>query len=111
MEPADKPRVLARAAPAAMRLTATAAEVAALLSCAESTFREKRQRLERDHGFPPRLPGCNGWSLPAVRRWIATNGATYLPSDHPREYASIEIATDLSPAARRLLDEYGRNTA
>lgn len=57
----------------------TAAEVAVWLRCSEETFRNKRRDLE-GHGFPPKLPGVNGWSRAAVLRWIETNGATFLPA-------------------------------
>lgn len=96
------------------KLTATAAEVAAMLGIAEGTFREKRARLTAEHGFPPRLPGCNAWSRPAVRRWIATNGGTYLPSDmHPLHTVDAgPLSLDaLNPEASQLLADYGRKSA
>ncbi len=46
-----------------------AAEVAKKLSCNETTFRNKRRKLETEHGFPPKLPGFNAWSEPAVDRF------------------------------------------
>lgn len=110
MEPAEKPRAFAPKPAQSARLTAPAAEVAAMLGCAEATFREKRLRLERDHGFPPRLPGCNRWSLPAVRRWISTNGGTYLPADSTHNDRH-EHGLDLTVEARDLLESYGRKSA
>lgn len=59
-----------------------AATVAALLNCSEGAFRNKRRNLERD-GFPPKLPGCNGWSRAAVMRWIDTNAGRDLPEPAP----------------------------
>lgn len=44
------------------------------------SFLNARARLEAQ-GFPPKLPGINGWSRAAVLRWVATNGATFLPAD------------------------------
>ncbi|WP_067216639.1 helix-turn-helix transcriptional regulator [Stappia indica] len=100
--------------PSSPKLTATAAEVAALLGIAEGTFREKRARLTAEHGFPPRLPGCNAWSLPAVRRWIATNGGTYMPADlhplHTVDAGPLSLDT-LNPEASQLLSDYGRKSA
>lgn len=93
--------------------TIKALEVAQLLGCTETTFRSKRRKLEAEHGFPPKLPGCNGWSLPAVERWIATNGNTYLPGS-PEDVA---VGTDphfieiISDAADRLASEFGRSAA
>lgn len=46
----------------------------------ENSFRAHRAELEKN-GFPAKLPGIDGWSRPAVERWIATNGATHLPAD------------------------------
>lgn len=71
----------------------TAEQVAILLNCAESTFRAKRLDLERQHNFPPKMPGCNGWSKPAISRWIETNGETYLPKS-PNEAAVLKQAAD-----------------
>uniref|UniRef100_UPI003BAC51B3 helix-turn-helix transcriptional regulator n=1 Tax=Stappia sp. TaxID=1870903 RepID=UPI003BAC51B3 len=101
-QPGDSPT--ASASP----LTLTAAQVAGLLGCQESTFREKRRRLEHDHGFPARLPGCNAWSAPAVRRWIATNGLTFMPPDIARDERHEATATI---AASELLAAYGRADA
>lgn len=36
-------------------------------------FHANRARLEA-HGFPPKLPGLNGWSYAAIMRWIENNG-------------------------------------
>lgn len=82
----------------------SAGDVAILLNCSEATFRAKRALLERDHNFPAKMPGCNGWSEPAVCRWIETNGETYLP----------EMKDDrevLARAADALGDEYAGRAA
>lgn len=64
------------------RLVIKAVAVARLLGYkSENTFRNKRLLLEEEGGFPRKLPGINGWSRPAVERWIETNGGTYLPAD------------------------------
>jgi predicted DNA-binding transcriptional regulator AlpA len=56
-----------------------AGEVADLLGyrCTAS-FYSRREALEAA-GFPPRLPGVNGWSRAAILRWIDSNGASYAP--------------------------------
>lgn len=51
----------------------------ALGETSERTFDNKRATLERDHGFPTKLPGLKRWSRSAVNRWIDTNGETYMP--------------------------------
>lgn len=90
-------------------LVITAAEVAGLLHCGEATFRAKRRDLERDHGFPPKLPGCNGWSKPAVRRWIETNGGSFLPAGdagHQTISGDAGGQTVIGEAAEALAQEY-----
>lgn len=59
----------------------TAVQVAELLGwqSADSFYRH-RKALEA-HGFPRKLPGINGWSRPAILRWVRTNGETHLPAD------------------------------
>jgi hypothetical protein len=59
------------------RLVISAVEVAALLGfrCRESFSRQRRETLEAA-GFPKKLPGLNGWSKPAILRWLESNGAT-----------------------------------
>ncbi|MEQ9244503.1 MAG: hypothetical protein RLO21_00795 [Nitratireductor sp.] len=89
-------------APAPAVLSATG--VARLLNLNESYFRNRRATLERDHGFPPKLPGINGWSKAAVMRWISTNGETYLPGQPRAEHSSEEVS--ITVAARALEDEY-----
>lgn len=56
------------------RQVISAVEVARLLNyrCRES-FQNKRQALEAQ-GFPTKLPGLNGWSKPAIMRWLESNG-------------------------------------
>lgn len=73
----------------------SASQVADMLNCSEATFRAKRRELEVDHNFPPKLPGCNGWSLPAVSRWIETNGETYLPPQPDDTAALAEAAAGI----------------
>lgn len=60
--------------------TLNAAGVAELLGIGEDYFRSIRKKLE-DNGFPRKLPGLSKWSKPAVRRWIRTNGETFLPAE------------------------------
>jgi len=50
-------------------------DVAKLLLMAPETFSRKRPELEQA-GFPPKLPGINGWSLACVTTWIESNGQT-----------------------------------
>lgn len=57
-----------------------AGEVAELFGWTITHFYTQRPKLEREGGFPPRLPGVAGWSRAAVLRWIDTNGATHLPA-------------------------------
>ena len=78
--------------------------VAEKLGLAEATFRGKRRRLEDEFGFPPKLPGCNAWSEPAVDRWITTNGETYLPGtreEHVIADAANRLATEFGPKQGR----------
>jgi hypothetical protein len=74
------------------RQVISAIEVARLLryKCRES-FLNKRVALEA-HGFPPKLPGLNGWSRPAIMRWLENNGGLL---------AGAEPAPDLTPLQRR----------
>lgn len=88
----------------------TAEEVAERLQIAESTFRNKRRQLEAKHNFPPKMPGCNGWSEPAVTRWIETNGAAYLPDPDP-VYGSTIDRRLIEDAAGQLAKDFGRNAA
>lgn len=61
-------------------LTYSDQEVAAILGCSPKTFLNRRRtELEREHNFPPRLPGTRVWSGPALRRWLETNGIDYEP--------------------------------
>lgn len=57
------------------RQVISAVEVAALLGyrCRESFSRDRREALE-NAGFPKKLPGLNGWSKPAIMRWLENNG-------------------------------------
>lgn len=59
--------------------TLTRTEVCELLNISERTFDNKRSTLERDFGFPPKLPGLKCWSRAAVTRWVTTNGETFMP--------------------------------
>lgn len=61
-------------------LTLTAADVAATLGMARTTFHRRRPELER-LGFPPRLPGTAVWSAWQVRQWIRANGAAPPPAN------------------------------
>lgn len=72
------------------RQVLNALEVARLLRyrCRE-TFHKKQAELEAA-GFPTKLPGLNGWSKPAIMRWLENNGK-------PAAAAS----NDDAPAARK----------
>ena len=61
-------------------LVLTMGQVAHLLGMGEVTFRNRRAALERDCGFPAKLPGIGKYSLPAVTRWVETNGVTHEPA-------------------------------
>lgn len=65
------------------RQVISAADVAALLNyrCRES-FSKKRVALEAE-GFPKKLPGLNGWSRPAIMRWLESNGTGASNDDTP----------------------------
>lgn len=67
----------------AERQVVSAIEVAALLNfrCRES-FSKKRVALEAK-GFPKKLPGLNGWSKPAIMRWLENNGQAASNDDAP----------------------------
>ncbi|WP_029061732.1 hypothetical protein [Labrenzia sp. DG1229] len=88
----------------------TAEEVAERLQLAERTFRNKRRHLEEHHNFPPKMPGCNGWSEPAVTRWIETNGNGYLPAPDP-VYGTTVDRRLIEDAAGNLAKEFGRTAA
>lgn len=88
----------------------TAEEVAERLLISEATFRNKRRSLEMKHGFPPKMPGCNAWSEPAVARWIETNGRSYLPEPDPKYGSSVDRKL-IENAAGALAEEFGRDAA
>ncbi len=77
----DHSQHTAPAGPAASPMTLDADGVAGLLGLTRRYFFDIRRRLEDEHGFPTAIPGLQKWSRPAVRRWIATNGRTFLPAD------------------------------
>ena len=88
-------------APVPLRPVVSAEEVAEMLHWSSAaTFYTKRPMLEAK-GFPPKLPGINGWSRAAVLRWIETNGQTYLP-------AMPEIAGGIGEGAIELERRYAR---
>ncbi|NUR12326.1 MAG: hypothetical protein HOQ20_10865 [Bradyrhizobium sp.] len=64
-------------------LVISSTEVAELLRyrCRES-FSRKRRALEAI-GFPKKLPGLNGWSRPAIERWLENNGQVASNDDTP----------------------------
>lgn len=72
------------------RLVISAAEVAGLLGrrCVES-FYNNRKKLEAA-GFPPKLPGINGWSRAAITRWIEANGAVSDNDEPAKEPTALE---------------------
>jgi hypothetical protein len=67
-----------------------------MLNVVTGSFYSRREQLEA-LGFPPKLPGLNGWSRAAILRWIETNGGTYLPA-----------APSVDDAASALEREYAR---
>jgi predicted DNA-binding transcriptional regulator AlpA len=78
-------------------LVITAGQVAHLLNISEPTFRQRLKALATVD-FPPKLPGLNGWSLPAVTRWIETSGRTSEPPEAlmALDAISLEIETAYS---------------
>lgn len=88
----------------------TAEEVAERLQISERTFRKKRRQLEAQHNFPPKMPGCNGWSEPAVTRWIETNGTAYLPDPDPVHGTAVDKRL-IEDAAGRLAKDFGKDAA
>lgn len=73
----------------APRLTWPKASVAHALGISEATFDKKRAILEREHGFPAKLPGLNMWSIPAIRSWISSNGQSIAPLPVPNDDPEI----------------------
>jgi len=58
----------------AERQVISAIEVARLLNwTCRVSFDNHRLELEAN-GFPKKLPGINGWSKPAIMRWLEING-------------------------------------
>lgn len=84
------PVELESSAYAAPRHVLKRGEVAELLRLSEYTFGEKRLQLE-ERGFPRKLPGINGWSAAAVRRWIETNGETHRPAANAIDRAAVQL--------------------
>lgn len=64
------------------RQVVNAQQVAALLGFRSVTSfsTERRTRLEAN-GFPAKLPGLNGWSRPAIMRWLEANGETAMSTE------------------------------
>ncbi|AID30834.1 hypothetical protein MCHK_3027 [Mesorhizobium huakuii 7653R] len=73
------------------RQVISAVEVAALLGyrCRESFSRTRRETLEAA-GFPRKLPGLNGWSKPAIMRWLESNGELASNDDKPAGKTPLE---------------------
>ncbi|RUV57632.1 MULTISPECIES: hypothetical protein [unclassified Mesorhizobium] len=73
------------------RQVISAVEVAALLGyrCRESFSRSRREALEAA-GFPKKLPGLNGWSKPAIMRWLENNGELASNDDAPTQPTPLE---------------------
>lgn len=73
------------------RQVISAVEVAAMLGfrCRESFSRSRREALEAA-GFPRKLPGLNGWSRPAIMRWIENNGETAANDPTPPVQTPLE---------------------
>lgn len=93
----ETPQVAVPAMPVP-RPVITAGTVAMLLNRTENWFFERRDVLEKHHGFPPKLPGLAGWSYACVMRWIETNGQTFLPSGAD---AAVEPGGKVTPLTRR----------
>lgn len=91
--------------PELQRQVLTAEEVGQVIGCSAATFLNKRRQLE-EHGFPPKLPGCNGWSRPAVMRWISTNGASYQPGKPEPELSVTIDPIELDDLTSRLEADY-----
>lgn len=53
--------------------------VAEILHITTEHFYSRKKQLE-NLGFPPKLPGVNGWSRATIMRWIETNGGSYQPA-------------------------------
>lgn len=73
------------------RQVISSVEVAALLGyrCRESFSRARRETLEAA-GFPKKLPGLNGWSKPAIMRWLENNGELAGNDDKPAQKTPLE---------------------
>ncbi len=72
-----------------------AQQVAALLGFRSVTsFSTRRRRELEAGGFPAKLPGLNGWSVPAIMRWLEANGRAAAPVG----------ANDQEPAGRSALE-------
>lgn len=58
-----------------------ASDVARLLGwrSVESFYNNRDKLLAA--GFPEKLEAVNGWSRPAIMRWLETNGETYAPPE------------------------------
>lgn len=95
--------------PGLERQVLSADEVGIIIGCSGATFRNKRRQLEA-LGFPPKLPGFNGWSRPAVLRWISSNGHSYEAAPEIEAAAAGEDYS-LADITRRLEAAYGRNGA
>lgn len=49
-----------------------AEQVAERLAISPAAFRQRRRRLEEEHGFPPPVPGLGRrWNPAAIEAWIA----------------------------------------
>lgn len=71
-------------------LTLTKGQLATLFGISAPTLDKRLPALERDEGFPRRIPGTNTWSRPAVESWFATFG---LPASiEPVRVAEIDQA-------------------
>lgn len=59
-------------------------ELASWLGVQPAHLYNKLPKLEKDHGFPPKLPGSNGlWSRAAVLAWIDRTLGTEPPPAAP----------------------------
>lgn len=72
----------------------TRAQVAAELGETLDWFYRNRKRLERDHGFPPALPGTNGrkWDLKAINAWKDAQMPDHLKRDRePMQIVDLKL--------------------
>jgi hypothetical protein len=75
--------------------TTNAKGAARMLGMSVGSFYNRKTKLAAA-GFPERLPGTNVWSVPAIHRWIDSNGETAAPDQ----------TNEVDAARNRLQDKY-----